>query len=236
MKFPYVNARRLPAIAIVAITVAAAVPALAASGGGHDHSSHSHEAAVHSHASKARAMTAKQAAFHDAMRKLWEDHITWTRLAIVSFVSDLPDLAATQQRLLANQTHIGNAIKPYYGRRAGNQLTGLLKAHIVGAVELLAAAKAGDQAAVARESAEWNANGRQIADFLATANPRNWKRAEMRKMMQAHLDRTLAEAVARFEERYADEVREYDAVHRDILAMADMLSEGIVRQFPARFR
>ena len=235
MNIPSRKLRRAPATAIAAIAFAAAVPALAATGG-HDHSTHSHEAPVHAHAAQAHKMNVKQAAFHDAMRKLWEDHITWTRLAIVSFVSDLPDLQATQDRLLANQRHIGNAIKPYYGRRAGNRLTALLKAHIVGAVELLTAAKAGDQAAVSRESAEWNANGRQIADFLATANPRNWKRGEMRRMMQAHLDRTLAEAVARFEGRYADEVREYDAVHRDILEMADMLSDGIVRQFPARFR
>jgi hypothetical protein len=228
------RARRLPVTVVVGLAVASAVPALAASGG-HDHSSHQH-ATVHAHAAKAHAMNAKQAAFHDAMRKLWEDHVTWTRLAIVSFVSDLPDMAATQERLLANQTHIGNAIKPYYGRAAGNKLTALLKAHIVGAVELLTAAKAADNAAVARESDEWNANGREIADFLSSANPRNWKRGAMRKMMQAHLDRTLAEAVARLEARYTDEVREYDAVHRDILAMADMLSDGIMRQFPARFR
>ena len=90
-------------------------------------------------------ITKKQAAFHDAMRKLWEDHITWTRLAIVSFAHDLPDLPATEARLLDNQADIGNAIKPYYGKAAGNQLTALLKEHITGAVALLAAAKAGDQ-------------------------------------------------------------------------------------------
>ena len=86
------------------------------------------------------------------MRKLWEDHITWTRLAIVSFAGGLPDLQATEARLLANQVDIGNAIKPYYGRTAGNRLTALLKEHILGAVALLQAAKSGDQAAIGRRA------------------------------------------------------------------------------------
>src|SRR6185436_20425732 len=102
--------------------------------------------------------TAKQAKFQDAMRKLWEDHITWTRLAIVSFAHDLPDLPATQDRLLRNQADIGNAIKPYYGRTAGNQLTALLTEHITGAVALLQAAKSGDQSLSAQRTAEWQAN------------------------------------------------------------------------------
>src|SRR5687768_14809532 len=66
--------------------------------------------------------------FRAAMRKLWEDHITWTRLFIVSKATvqrDLPDLDATVRRLLANQTDIGNAIKPFYGEEAGTQLTTL---------------------------------------------------------------------------------------------------------------
>src|SRR5690348_6652674 len=93
------------------------------------------------------ASAARQLAFHDGMRKLWEDHITWTRLAIVSFAGNLPDLPATEQRLLRNQVDIGNAVKPYYGRRAGNRLTALLRQHILGAVALLQAARSGDSAA-----------------------------------------------------------------------------------------
>src|SRR5215213_7355728 len=87
----------------------------------------------------------ERVAFQDQMRKLWEDHITWTRLYIVSFAADLPDQDLTAQRLLRNQTDLGDAIKPFYGEEAGNQLTTLLKEHIQGAVDLLAAAKAGDQ-------------------------------------------------------------------------------------------
>lgn len=90
--------------------------------------------------------TAKGAAFQDAMRKLWEDHITWTRVFIISAVADLPDKAAATDRLLQNQVDIANAIKPYYGDAAGNQLTALLKSHITTAAEIVTAAKAKDKA------------------------------------------------------------------------------------------
>ena len=184
----------------------------------------------------APGLNAKQLAFHDGMRKLWEDHITWTRLAIVSFAAGAPDLQATEARLLQNQADIGNAVKPYYGKAAGSRLTALLRTHILGAVAVLQAAKAGDQAGTATAVAAWYANGNDIADFLHAANPRQWSRADMRAMMKTHLDETLKEAQDRLAGRFAADVEDYDAVHRHILEMADMLSDGIMRQFPGRFR
>jgi hypothetical protein len=55
-------------------------------------------------------------------------------------------------------------------------------------------------------------------------------------MMKGHLDQTLREAVNRLSGRYADDVRDYDEIHRHILVMADSLSVGIIKQFPRRFR
>ena len=216
------------------IAIASATLVLAVSGTHESHADtgHDHADVV---ALPAKA-TAKQAKFQDAMRKLWEDHITWTRLAIVSFAHDLPDLPATQARLLRNQEDIGNAVKPYYGRAAGNQLTALLKEHIVGAVALLEAAKSGNQALIKQRTDEWYANGNEISDFLHEANPRNWSQKAMRRMMKSHLDQTLSEAVNRLTGKYDADVRDYDKIHRHILMMADTLSEGIIKQFPRRFR
>lgn len=174
-------------------------------------------------------------AFQDDMRKLWEDHVTWTRLAIVSFVDDLPDLKPTVARLLQNQTDIGGAIKPYYGEQAGDQLTRLLNGHINGAVELLSAAKRNDGPKVEQASTAWYRNGNQIADFLSNANPDHWPRAEMRRMMKTHLDQTLDEATQRLEGKHRAEIRSYDEIHEHILEMADALSDGIEAQFPERF-
>jgi hypothetical protein len=217
---------RLALVGMLAVLSAVLVMATSGTSAGHA-SGHDHAAPVPG--------SARQLALHDGMRKLWEDHITWTRLAIVSFAANLPDLPATEARLLRNQADLGNAIKPYYGRAAGDRLTTLLREHILGAVALLQAAKAGDTAKLAQAKAAWYANGRQIADFLHAANPHNWPRGEMRSMMRAHLDETLQEAVDRLNGRYAADVRDYDAVHRHILKMADALSAGIAKQFPGRF-
>src|ERR1041385_1247764 len=61
-------------------------------------------------------------ALAQTVNKLWEDHITWTRLYIISAATGLPDTQATAERLLQNQKDLGDAIKPFYGEAAGTQL------------------------------------------------------------------------------------------------------------------
>jgi hypothetical protein len=138
--------------------------------------------------------------------------------------------------LRPTQTDIGNAIKPYNGRAAGNRLTALQREHILGAVTLPQSAKAGDQAQIAAASKAWYANGNEVADFLSAANPRNWPPSADGTMMKEHLDQTLKEAQDRLTGKFAAAVRDYDAIHSHILEMADTLSAGIMRQFPQRFR
>lgn len=177
---------------------------------------------------------ARQYAFRAAMRELWEDHIVWTRQVIVSVIAGSPDTEAALGRLLRNQSDIGNAIKPFYGDAAGDQLTTLLREHIVIAGTILATAKAGDTAAFAAAKTDWYRNGDDIARFLASANPR-WPLAALQTEMNTHLDTTLDEAVARLTGDWKADVVAYDRVHKHILHMADTLSEGIIAQFPSAF-
>lgn len=178
----------------------------------------------------------EKAAFQRDMRKLWEDHITWTRLYIVSALADLPDKDVTANRLLQNQTDIGNAIKSFYGDGAGDKLTALLKDHILIAADLIAGVKGGDTARSNKASARWDANADEIATFLSGANPKHWPLTEMKSMMHEHLAATTAEVVARLTKDWEGDVRAYDKVHTQILEMADMLSSGIIGQFRARFK
>jgi len=168
------------------------------------------------------------------MRKLWEDHITWTRVYIIDALAGLPDTDAAAQRLLHNQEEIGAAIKSYYGDAAGNKLTALLKDHIMIASEVVKAAKAGNDAQVAAQQKRWSANADDIAAFLSGANP-DWQRGAVRDMLQKHLDFTTQETVARLKKDWAADIRAYDENHTHMLMFSDMLSEGIVHQFSQRF-
>jgi hypothetical protein len=168
------------------------------------------------------------------MRKLWEDHITWTRNVIFNFIDGLPGTNEAVARLLQNQVDIGNAIKPYYGNAAGDQLTGLLTSHILIAANLLTALTSNDTAAFSAANTAWYQNADSIALFLSAANP-FWHYQDMHDMMFDHLDLTTAEVVARSTQDYAGDVTAYENVHLEILDMADMLTMGLIHQFPGQF-
>jgi hypothetical protein len=177
-----------------------------------------------------------KSSFQDAMRRLWSDHVAYTRLFIVSAAAGSADKEATTQRLLQNQTDIGNAVAGFYGRDAGNKLTALLRDHILIAANIVTAAKAGDNAKVASENKRWRDNATDIAKFLHGANPKHWPEATLQSAMFMHLDQTLDEATHELKGDYAGSMKDYDRAMDHMLMVADTLSDGIVAQFPAKFK
>ena len=221
--------RPIPLSLTALVALFSALAALAITNG----SAHAH-GTEHAHA--APAISQKQVALRTGMRVLWEDHIVWTRLAIISLTTGSPDTDATVGRLLQNQTDIGNAVKPFYGKAAGAELTRQLRQHILIAADVVAAAKAGDQAKLAEASARWQRNADTIATVLHSVNPRHFKLAVLKAEMREHLKLTTEEAVARLQGRWAADVAAYDSIHRHILHLSDYLEDGLVKQFPQRFR
>jgi hypothetical protein len=191
--------------------------------------------AAQEHAAMKGANTTSAFALRQDMRKLWTDHVVWTRDYIVAAVGDQPNAQASANRLLKNQEDIGNAVAMYYGKDAGAKLTTLLKEHITIAVDLIKAAKAGDKAAQGQADKKWQQNATDIADFLSKANP-NWPRATLVDLMKMHLSTTTNEVVARLNKNWDADVRAFDEVYSHILKMSDALAEGIVKQFPDKFR
>jgi hypothetical protein len=171
---------------------------------------------------------------HAAMRRLWADHVIWTREYIVAAIAGAPEAEQAAGRLLKNQEDIGNAVVPFYGEAAGSGLTDLLKQHILIAVELIDAAKSGEQEKFQEQDAAWDRNAREIAAFLSGANP-NWPEGDVYDLLNLHLTLTKNEVVARLEKNWDADIAAFDGIFTEILTVADALSDGLVKQFPEKF-
>lgn len=218
---------------IAALTLSGGFLTACGSGGGHEATA----VAAHGHAHPAAHPTAQvsaEVALYTTMRTLWDEHMEWTWSTVVAFAADSPALQPTIDRLLRNQADIGNAVAPYYGEDAAKRLTELLTTHIEEAVPVLTAAKAGDKVALNKATRAWYANARDIADFLAHANP-NWSRHDMRLMMRTHITQTLAYAGSVLGGDFKAAIATFDEAQTHMGGMADMLSQGLIEQFPDKF-
>ncbi len=170
----------------------------------------------------------------EEMRTLWTDHVFYTRNYIISEVDGLEDTDVVLARLLQNQKDIGNAIKPYYGEKAGDKLADLLTEHIILAGKIVGAAKGGKSAQVEQLNKEWYQNADDIARFLSNANP-YWSDKKLKDLLYMHLQFVTDEAVARINKDWKANIKSFDEGKAHILHLSDALSDGILKQFPEKF-
>lgn len=181
------------------------------------------------------AQKTSRQAYHDEWRKLWEDHITWTRIVIIGILDELPGTETYVGRLLQNYEDMEDALAPYYGDEA-EVLGDLIKDHLTIAAEILTAAHNGDTAAMNDAIKRWYANGHDISIQMNEMNPKFWPLEETEQMWVQHLDATLEEATTHLNGDFASEVAAYDKIHDLALEMADFISDGVIRQFPSKFK
>jgi hypothetical protein len=178
--------------------------------------------------------TPSGSALRVAMRKLWSDHVIWTRDYVVNAVADSASADESAKRLLRNQEEIGKAVGGFYGKPAGDQVTKLLKEHIMIAVDLVAAAKKNDTKKFKDADERWTRNANEIAKFLGKAN-KFWPEEQVADLLSLHLDLTKQEATARLKKNWSDDTKAFDDIFNEIMTLADALAAGIVQQFPEKF-
>lgn len=176
----------------------------------------------------------KISSLNTALRKLWSDHVYWTRSFIVATIADIPETKEVTERLMKNQEDLGNSIVKYYGTEAGNKLTNLLKEHILKAAALVAAAKVEDKDKFKVADKEAYQNADEIATFLSSANP-NWTQSDLQNMLYEHLNLLTKETQARIKKDWKGDISNFDKVYEQALMMADEFTTGIVKQFPDKF-
>lgn len=170
----------------------------------------------------------------NTMRMLWEQHVAWMKMTIISMASNLPDVDLVFKRLIRNPSDFEAALTPFYGIQKASKFGNLLKDHLVIAAQLVKTAKAGDTIAATDAEKRWYTNADEIAAFLNSINP-YWSKEVLMTMLHKHLALTKSETVARLNKDYPTDIALYDKIAKQALSMADAMSDGIVKQFQDKF-
>jgi len=168
------------------------------------------------------------------MNLVWEQHIMWTRMLLISIAENLKDLDATQTRLLKNPKDIAKIFGRYYGNSIEEKIEKLLTEHLVIGKNLIVALKNKNQTQANILNEKWYKNADEMSELFSRINP-FYPKEEVRKMFYRHLELTTDEVKNRLQGNYTKDINAYDMVQREILNMSQFFVNGIVKQFPNLF-
>ena len=172
-----------------------------------------------------------KAVFKNAMRKPWENYISNLR----SYIKNVLKGNENTDMLYKDTEDIGDTIKPYFGDEAGKQLTSLLMDQIVKATEVMQAAKDNNYQALTKAQDAWNASADNIATFLSGATS-HWSKQNLYEIFYKHLDLTSDEIMSRNANNADDEKEVYEKNQKQVILFADTIADGIIKQFPEKFK
>ena len=168
------------------------------------------------------------------MNLVWEQHIMWTRMLLISIAENLKDLEATQTRLLRNPKDIADVFRRFYGIAVANRIQQLITEYLVIGKELIVALKNKNQEEATKLNTKWYQNADEMAEAFSSINP-FYPKEEIRNMLYEHLRLTTNEVNNRLQGNYMADINSYDMVQKEILKMSQFFVNGIVRQFPNLF-
>jgi hypothetical protein len=169
-----------------------------------------------------------------AMRAQWESRATLLRGYVICSINDSRDLLEAKNKLLKNASDLGASIQPYYGYFAGGILTGFLKNDVLLTEKVILVAKTGDKNKLDQATKKWYSNASLLAGFFAI--PHNQTIEELKGMLYKHLDLTMGEIEAILNKQGTNDLDYYEKDRTHMLMFSDVLTDGIVRQFPDKFK
>ena len=141
----------------------------------------------------------------ELMNLVWQEHIMWTRLLLISIAEDLKDLEATQTRLLKNPKDIADVFRPYYGNLIANEIEKLLTEHLIIGKDLIVALKNNNQEQANLLNTKWYQNADRMAEAFNSINP-YYPKEEIQSMLYEHLRLTTIEVNARLKGDYVADI------------------------------
>jgi len=169
------------------------------------------------------------------MRLRWSQHVYRTRMLLISLAQCAADQAATTAWLMQNPNDIADIYAQYYTPEVAHTIANLLTEHLQIGAELITALRDNKTTQAAALDKKWYANADEMAKAFSSINP-YYPYDKMRDMLYMHLDLTKKEVAARLARNYTEDMAAFDVVEREAMKMADILSLGIQKQFPRKFR
>ncbi len=156
-------------------------------------------------------------------------------MSIQSMLFNLPDAQIVNARLMQNPKDFEMALRTFYGDDNAAAFAELMANHLIIANELAAAMMRSNAEAEANAERRWYDNAEEMASFLNGINS-NWSEEDLMRMFQNQMDlmkQLVSDMMARnFEASNAT----FANIERQAMEMADLMTQGIVKQFPQFFR
>ena len=181
-----------------------------------------------------RVITPAEANLWLQERTLWQEHVFWTRMAIISILQNSDDKNPVINRLLRNYDDMAETIEPYYGNETAKKYGDLIEDHLLIAAALVSAVRDGNKTAIASANDMWYKNADDIAEFESNMSI-NLLPQDRKAMWREHLNITKNETIQLANKDYNASIDTFDRIEEQGNMMADSLAQGIIIQFPEKF-
>jgi hypothetical protein len=176
--------------------------------------------------------TAKQMEIRTLTRSLFAVNLFWERIYAVETLTGAIDAAKAEARFQQSQDDINGLFKQYFGEPTGNQISTLLTQYNGLLIDYAVAARNhDDKMAVLTKLHDKSV---ALATLMSMTNM-NWTTEDLSSRFSKYSDALVKEIDLQDTGMGAIDTRAFDATFELSMQLADTVSLGIIKQYPAKF-